>query len=109
VHHVHEEIMEAAKWQSCQSIIFDNFVPGVRVSGNLLDKLMSKGGLDFQERAMVDNVQPATEEQKARCLVDLLMKKEQTFDIFCSALDDAGYKRLASNLRKTASKLGTTM
>lgn len=57
---------------------------------------MSKGLLDFQEREIVDTVQPEPDSRLVGlCVADL-----------CSLLDDVGYKSLANDLQTSSAESG---
>ena len=74
------------------------FIKGVQVSGPLLDLLVQRGLLTFAERWIVDRVQPNIEEEKARQLQKLMLKKATgSFDKFSSVLEDSsiGHAELA--------------
>ena len=90
------------KWDKHLPSVYTKLVEGVRVSGRLLDNLVQSGLLTLSERAEVDQVQPATEDKKARHMVELLRKKPSdcnSFDRFCSVLQIVGYGQLANALR----------
>ena len=92
--------MADPKWQTHLPPFLTKFIKGVQVSGPLLDLLVQRGLLTFAERSIVDRVQPNTEEQKARQLIELMLKKPTgSFDKFCSVLEEIGYEGLARSLR----------
>jgi hypothetical protein len=87
------------KWQANSRLVYGSLVPGVRVSGRLLDSLIEEGLIDFEESSIIDKADPNTEEEKARCMVRLLAKKPQSYDRFCSVLRNVGYNDLADRLQ----------
>ena len=92
------------KWKTHSRLVYRHLVEGVRVSGRLSDNLISEGLLDYEKASIIDKVQPNTEEQKARCMVQLLSKEPKSYDRFCSVLRKVGYKDLANKLRPRGAK-----
>ena len=90
------------KWQSHIRPRYSDLTTGLRVSGTVLDHLYQSGLLNPEERSTVDKVQSNTEEDRVRCLLELLEKKPPgSFENFCNVLEDdkVEYKHLAVMLR----------
>ena len=88
------------KWQSHMPPRYTDLTTGLRVSGAVLDHLFQAGLLSPEERSRVDKVQPNTEGERVRCLLELLERKPPgSFEKFCNVLDKAGHKHLADMLR----------
>ena len=91
--------MADPKWKTHLTPVYRTLVEGIRVTGPLLDNLVQDRLFTLSERSEVDHIQPSTEENKARHMVELLRKKEaNSFDIFCSVLGRIGYRHLANAL-----------
>ena len=99
--------MADPKWETNMLPVYASLTQGLKVSGRLLDLLIQRGLLDLDERSGVDNVQPDTEENKVRYLLNTLRKKPRgSFEKFCTVLHlkEIGYKNLADLLRSGGKK-----
>ena len=93
--------MSDPEWDTHLRPLFTALTNGLRVSGALLDLLVQTRVLNYAERSIVDRVQPNTEEEKVRQMLELLRRKPAgTFDKF-SVLEDSsiGHEKLAKRLR----------
>ena len=79
--------MADPSWKKILAPKFPEVVETLRPS-LLLDRLVGKGLLDFQEYGYIRNCLPATEEERSRrLLAEILTKKgPQSYDLFCEAL-----------------------
>ena len=90
--------MADPKWDTQLVPVLDQITKSIVVTGPLLDKLVSNGLLDMNERGRID--QAPTEDDKATKMFPILSRGGQgSFDKFCTALEETRQSHLAKILK----------